>query len=146
MKTSKILFAVIILSFNLIKLLAQPLSLTKVQDIPFEFHKITDIRNGYTLQSNASPQQLWLDLNNPEFLHAVFINSQFKETPFSDRTCLYFGSTDFGQYWFELGPVPDTSRAGSPSIYGTGNGTAIIANQSDYFGSPTRTGLLLAFD
>ena len=86
MKTSKILFAVIILSFNLIKLLAQPLSLTKVQDIPFEFHKITDIRNGYTLQSNASPQQLWLDLNNPEFLHAVFINSQFKETPFSDRT------------------------------------------------------------
>lgn len=128
-------------NFTLFILLCS-LSQTFSQGLNFEFLKISDIRNGYTLQSNGSPQQLWIDPQNPELLHAVFINSQFK-TNWPDRTCIYFGSSDFGQSWFELGPVPDTSRSGFPAISGTNNGAAIIVNHSDYFGSPTRTGLFI---
>ncbi len=111
--------------------------------ILFEFHKISDIRNGYTIQSNGSPQQLWIDLNNPGYLHAVFINSQSKSPPYADRNCIYFGSIDNGVTWFQPGPVPDTSRSGFPAIGGTADGSAIIVNHSDYFGLPTRTGLFI---
>jgi hypothetical protein len=113
------------------------------QETHFEFRKITEIKNGYTLQSNGSPQQFWLDLNNPGYLHAVFINSQFKEPPFADRTCLYFGSIDYGVTWFQLGPVPDTSRSGFPAIIGNNEGAAVITNHSGYFGSPIRTSLFI---
>jgi hypothetical protein len=142
MFTSKIFFAVLILFFFSHQIFAQAQSILKLTDIPFEFNKISDIRNGYTLQSNSSPQQLWIDPQNPEYLHAVFMNSQFK-TDWPDRTCLYFGSDDFGQSWFELGSVPDTSRSGFPAIYGNTGGAAIIVNHSNYFGSPTRTGLFI---
>jgi len=142
MPTSKNFFAVLILLFFSHQIFAQAQSILKLTDIPFEFHKISEIRNGYTFQSNSSPQQLWLDLNNPEYLHAIFINSQFK-TLWPDRTCLYFGSTDAGITWFQLGSVPDTSRSGFPSIAGTNDGIAVITNHSNYFGSPTRTGLFI---
>ena len=134
MGTSKKSFTLFILLF-----ISQP---TFSQGLNFEFLKISNIRNGYTLQSNGSPQQLWIDTQNPEYIHSVFINSQFK-TDWPDRTCLYFGSSDFGQSWFELGSVPDTSRSGFPAISGTDAGTAIIVNHSDYFGGPTRTGLFI---
>ncbi len=117
--------------------------LVKGNSINFEFHQITGRKNGYTLQSNGSPQQLWVDLNNPEFLHAVFTNSQWKDPPFPDRTCLYFASTSGGNDWFELGPVPDSSRSGFPSIYGTSDGAAVITNHSSYFDQTTRTGLFV---
>jgi len=135
MITSKIFFSVFILLFCSSQIFAQGLN--------FEFHKISDIRNGYTLQSNGSPQQLWIDPQNPEYLHTIFMNSQFNEPPFADRKCIYFGSSDFGQSWSALGSVPDTSRSGFPSIYGTIDGAAIIVNHGDYFGSPTRTGLFI---
>ncbi len=135
MNSSNIIFTLFILLFCSHQIIAQ--------GIPFEFHKISDIRNGYTLQSNGSPQQLWIDLNNPGYLHAIFMNSQFSEPPFADRTCLYFGSIDDGVTWFHPGPVPDTSRSGFPAISGTTDGAAIIVNHSDYFGSPTRTGLFI---
>ena len=134
MKSLKILFICLILFFTSHQIVGQQLN--------FEFNKISEIRNGYTLQSNGSPQQLWIDPQNSEFLHAVFINSQFK-TYWPDRTCLYFGSSDFGQNWFEFGSVPDTSRSGFPAISGTNDGAAIIVNHSNYFGTPTRTGLYI---
>jgi len=134
MFASKKFFTVFILLFCSSQIFAQGLN--------FEFHKISDVRNGHTLQSNGSPQQLWLDLDNPGYLHAVFINSQFK-TNWPDRTCIYFGSTDNGYSWFQLGSVPDTSRSGFPAISGTSDGSAIIVNHSNYFGSPTRTGLFI---
>jgi hypothetical protein len=134
MFTLRNFFAVLILLFHTHQIFSQGLN--------FEFLKISNIRNGYTLQSNGSPQQLWIDPKNPEYLHVVFINSQFK-TVWPDRTCLYFGSSDFGQSWFELGSVPDTSRSGFPAIHGTTDGAAIITNHSNYFGSPTRTGLFI---
>ncbi|MBT8378804.1 MAG: hypothetical protein KJN64_06225, partial [Ignavibacteria bacterium] len=115
----------------------------KSKSIQFDFHKISDTRNGYKIQSNGSPQQLWIDLNNPDFLHAVFVNSQVATSPWADRTCLYFGSTDAGINWLQFGSVPDTSRAGFPAIYGTSDGAAVIVNHNSYFGSPTRSTLFI---
>ena len=54
----------------------------------------------------ASAQQVWLDLNNPDNLHAVFIYSAVADNAWADRTSLYFGSTDAGETWFEVGAVP----------------------------------------
>ena len=48
-----------------------------------------------------------------------------------------------GNNWIELGPVPDTSRAGFPAIYGTSNGEAVIVNHSSYFDMTTRTGIFI---
>ena len=59
-------------------------------EFTFEVHNITDRKTGYDLQSNASTQQVWLDYGNPNFVHAVFTNSQIATEPYADRTCLYF--------------------------------------------------------
>ena len=72
----------------------------------FEIHEITDIATGYDYQSNASPQQIWVDLNNPNYLHAIFTNSQSAIPQSQDRTSYYFGSTDAGSNWFLFGGVP----------------------------------------
>ena len=40
----------------------------QVGNIIFEVHNITNSATGYDLQSNASTQQVWVDLNNPDFL------------------------------------------------------------------------------
>jgi len=115
--------------------------LVKTNSINFEFHQITDKKNSYTLQSNASPQQIWYDLEG-HLIHTVFTNSQV-QSPFFERTCIYFGSTDYGLSWIELGPVPDSSRAGYPAIYGTSNGEAVIVDHSSYFDMTTRTGIFI---
>ena len=81
----------------------------------YDFHNITNRKTGYDLQSNASPQQVWYDLNN-NYLHAVFTNSQ-ELNPWADRTSLYFGSTDLGITWYELGGVPVNGHSGFPAIY-----------------------------
>ncbi|MBU0528463.1 T9SS type A sorting domain-containing protein [bacterium] len=104
----------------------------------WDIHDITDRATGYDLQSNSSTQQIWLDVNTPAYLHAIFTNSQEAISPWSDRTTLYFGSTNSGVDWFELGPVPNTSRCGYPAIYGDAAGSAIIMNHNAVFG-PTRT-------
>jgi hypothetical protein len=104
----------------------------------FEVHKISDIATGYDLQSNASTEQLWVDYNNPEFLHAHFTNSQ-QSSGWTDRACLYFGSVDAGVTWFELGPVPTTGKAGFPVAYGNSEGAAVLLNHNNFFGGFTRT-------
>jgi len=104
----------------------------------FDVHNITDRATGYDLQSNASTQQVWLDYNNPDFLHAHFTNSQ-QASGWSDRNCLYFGSTDAGVSWFELGPVPNLGRSGFPSAYGKSDGSAVLLNHNNFFGGNTRT-------
>ncbi|RKY94822.1 MAG: hypothetical protein DRQ13_07815, partial [Ignavibacteriae bacterium] len=103
----------------------------------WDIHNITDRATGYDLQSNSSCQQLWLDVNTG-FMHAVFTNSQETGPAWADRTTLYFGSTNSGVDWFELGPVPNTSRCGYPAIYGDANGSAIILNHNAVFAT-TRT-------
>ena len=98
----------------------------------WDVHNITNRASGYDLQSNGSTQQVWVDLNNPDFLHAAFTNSQETVT-WDDRTCLYFGSTDAGVSWFELGPVPNTTRSGFPAIYGNSSGAAVVTNHNAVF-------------
>jgi hypothetical protein len=84
---------------------------------------------------------VWVDLNNPDFLHAVFTNSQ-ETAAWTDRTCLYFGTTDGGTTWFELGGVPVNTgtdgRSGFPAIYGNSLGSAVITNHNNSDGTPTR--------
>jgi hypothetical protein len=104
-------------------------------------HQITDRQTGYDLQSNASTQQLWQDPNNPDYLHAIFMNSQVAITPWADRTCLYFGSVDAGLTWFESGPVPSTTMSGYPAIYGKTDGSGIIMNHNAVF-TQTRTSVM----
>lgn len=98
-------------------------------------HPITDRQTGYDLQSNGSTQQVWLDLNNPGYLHATFTNSQVADGAWADRTSLYFGSLDNGETWFELGGVPvntgTAGRSGFPTINGTSTGSAVISNHNN---------------
>lgn len=96
---------------------------------------ITDRKTGYDYQSNASTQEVWLDLNNPEYLHAVFTNSQVDDNAWADRTSLYFGSTDAGMTWFELGGVPvntgASGRSGYCCLVGNSQGAAVIADHNN---------------
>ncbi|MFI5237383.1 MAG: sialidase family protein, partial [Ignavibacteriales bacterium] len=98
--------------------------------------------SGYDLQSNGSTQQVWYDLNNPGYVHSVFTYSAVDDNAWADRTCLYFGSTDGGTGWFELGGVPvnngSTGRSGFPSIIGTSDGRAVISNHNNA-STPTRS-------
>jgi len=108
----------------------------------FDIHSIdTATANGYDFQTNNSAQQLWMDPNNPNFLHAVFMNSQVT-TSWPDRTCLYYGSTDAGVNWFQLGQVPintgSDGRSGYTVIYGNSSGAAVIMNHNNSGGSETR--------
>ena len=107
-------------------------------EFTFEVHNITNAATGYDLQSNASTQQVWADYNNPNFLHAHFVNSQQSVT-WTDRNCLYFGSTDAGVSWFELGPVPNSGKSGFPSIYGKTDGSAVLLNHNNFFPNQTHT-------
>ena len=104
--------------------------------LTFEIHSIDPFTaNGYDFQTNNSAQLVWLDPNNPDFLHAIFINSQ-QTVSWSDRTCIYYGSTDGGVNWFQLGQVPvwlssTNGRSGYPVIYGTSTGAAVIVNHNN---------------
>jgi len=104
----------------------------------FEIHSISDLATGYDMQSNGSTQQVWVDYFNPEYIHAYFVNSQ-QSSSWSDRKCLYFGSVDAGNTWFELGPVPATGRAGFPAIYGNSEGAGVLLNHNNFFGGFVRT-------
>lgn len=112
----------------------------------YNIHIISDFRkNGYDHQSNASPQQVWLNVNYPDYLHAIFTYSSVADGSWSDRTSLYFGSVNAGANWFELGGVPinivTSGRSGFPCIYGRPNGAAVISNHNNSFNTPTRTKL-----
>ena len=102
--------------------------------------------SGYDLQSNGSTQQVWYDLNNPGYVHAVFTYSAVDDNAWADRTCLYFGSITNGEEWFELGGVPvnngSTGRSGFPSIIGTSTGAAVIANHNNA-STPTRSTIFI---
>ena len=112
----------------------------------YNIHIISNFRkNGYDHLSNASPQQVWLNVNYPDYLHAIFTYSSVADGSWADRTSLYFGSTDAGATWFELGGVPinivTSGRSGFPCIYGRPNGAAVVSNHNNSFSTPTRTKL-----
>ncbi len=109
----------------------------------WDVHNIMDLSGigptGYDLQSNASAQQLWADLNTPGYLHVVFMFSEVAGA--ADRTTMYVGSTDNGVGWFQLGGVPTNTgtegRNGYGVISGLSTGAAVIMNHPEYpAGSP----------
>jgi hypothetical protein len=101
------------------------------------------LKNGYDYQSSASPQQVWVDLNNPSYIHSVFTYSFVADGQWADRTSFYFGSIDAGANWFLLGGVPVNNgtygRSGFPALYGTSTGRAVITNHNNFLSTPTRT-------
>ena len=103
--------------------------------------------SGYDLQSNGSTQEVWYDLANPGYVHAAFAWSSVCDNAWADRTSLYFGSTDGGDNWFELGAVPvnngTTGRSGFPSIIGTSTGAAVLANHNNAAPHPTRSTIFI---
>ncbi|MFC2103589.1 T9SS type A sorting domain-containing protein, partial [Bacteroidota bacterium] len=107
--------------------------------LTWDVNLISDRFTGYDAQSNASTQQLWVDLNNAGYLHALFTYSAEAANNWPDRTTLYFGSADGGAVWFEAGPVPNTSRCGYPAIYGNSGGAAVITNHNAVFASTRAT-------
>jgi hypothetical protein len=113
-------------------------------DLTFDIHSIDpSTADGYDFQTNNSAQEVWLNTNNPDFLHAIFTNSQ-QTANWTDRTCLYYGSTDQGVTWFQLGQVPvwvssSDGRSGYAVIYGTSDGSAVIMNHNNSGGSETRS-------
>jgi hypothetical protein len=113
------------------------------RSLTYDFHSIDPATfTGYDFQSNTSTQQVWMDPNNPLFLHAVFANSQ-ETAAWTDRTCLYYGSVDAGLTWFQLGPVPVNNgtdgRSGFPVMYGTSTGAGVIANHNNSDGTTTHS-------
>ena len=86
-------------------------------------------------------------MNNPTFLHAVFINSQVNDNAWADRTSLYFASTDAGATWLNLGGVPVNNgmdgRSGFPCIVGTSDGRAVIANYNNSENTTTHTKIFI---
>jgi len=110
-------------------------------------HLISDLETGYDYQSHGSAQQVWLDLNNPGYLHAVFIYSAVADNVWADRTSLYFGSDDGGANWFEVGAVPvnngTTGRSGFPCIVGTSDGSAVISNHNNNAPHTTRSTIFI---
>ena len=117
------------------------------QNFNWSMHLISDLKTGYDYQSWGSAQQFWLDINNPENLHAVFIYSGVDDNAWADRTSIYFGSTDAGNSWFEVGAVPinngTTGRSGYPSIVGTSDGRAVISSHNNSASHPTRSTIFI---
>jgi hypothetical protein len=110
--------------------------------LTWSYRTITDIMSGYDMQSNASTHEIWVDLNTPEYIHTVFMNSQVANGVWADRTSLYLISTDKGASWNQLGGVPvnngTTGRSGYCAIYGLSTGEAVIMNHNNSDGTPVR--------
>ncbi len=106
----------------------------------WEMHNISIDGNGYDLQSNSSTQQVWCDLTNPDLLHAIHTFSALP-TGYTDRTTMYYGSTDKGVNWFQLGGVPvntgSDGHTGYGVISGLSTGEAVIMNHM-LQGTPAR--------
>jgi hypothetical protein len=118
----------------------------QVGDLTFDIHSIdASTATGYDFQTNNAAQQVWMDLNTG-YLHAIFINSQVTSSH-PDRTCLYYGSTDAGVTWFQLGEVPVNAdptgggdgRSGYTVIYGNSSGAAVVVNHSNSGGGDYRS-------
>lgn len=87
----------------------------------------TGVFSAYDLQSNSSPSEIWQDPIIPANVHVVFMNS-LQPSGWTDRTCTYLFSNDFGATWGSQGNIPASgSRSGFPSINGLSNGAAVVA-------------------
>lgn len=102
----------------------------------YTFHP-TGIFTVYDLQSNGVPNEIWQDPLEPNNVHGIFMYSTV--AGFATRAAGYVFSNDAGATWTGLGDVPNTGRAGFPSITGLPNGSAVIANHNTTNGTTART-------
>lgn len=88
-------------------------------------------------QSNSSPVQLWQDPNNPQFIHAVYMESPLSDTypNFPLRRTRYYFSSNFGTSWEFRSELPNNIRSGYGTITGFSDGSIAIANH--YVNGPT---------
>lgn len=108
--------------------------------LTYTFHN-TGVFTVYDLQSNGVANEIWQDPMVPNNVHATFMYSLVPG--FATRAAAYIFSTDAGETWTSLGDVPNTGRAGFPSISGfpdeAAGSPAIIANHNNTNGTSTHT-------
>jgi len=102
------------------------------QSVSVNYKEITfQQRNFYDLQGAGTPQQIWQDPQNPDFIHAVYTYSEFTTgSNWPNRVVLYLFSSDRGLNWEILGPIFPAVRTGYGAITGLSNGAALIAAHS----------------
>ena len=96
----------------------------------------TGVFSLYDLQSNSCPQEIWQDPFNPGNIHVIYMTSN--EVSYSDRTCAYIFSSNFGASWVRVANIPSIGRSGFPSISGFDDGRAVIALHTQN-GGPQQT-------
>lgn len=81
-------------------------------------------------QSNACPVQIWQDPANPQFIHAVYMESPMEDSHpvFPLRRTRYYFSSDFGNTWEFRAELPVNTRSGYGVVTGMSDGSVLIAN------------------
>ena len=80
-------------------------------------------------QSNACPVQIWQDPSNPQFIHAVYMESPIEDlNPFNLRRTRYYFSSNYGNTWEFRAELPVNTRSGYGAITGMSDGSILIAN------------------
>jgi hypothetical protein len=81
-------------------------------------------------QSNACPMQLWQDPVNPQFLHAVYMESPMSDTypVFPFRRTRYYFSSNYGSTWELRSELPNNIKSGYGTVTGFSDGSIAIAN------------------
>jgi hypothetical protein len=111
------------------------------EELVFNFN-YPGVFTGYKIQSNGTPQQIWQDPNDPNFVHAVFMQSS-QTSGYTDRNGIYLFSDDMGLNWTNKGNIQTGSaacRGGYPVITGLNDGRPVAAlHTNDSLASTTRT-------
>jgi len=83
----------------------------------------------YDLCSNGSPVTIWQDPSTPDNIHIVVVHAPLGDgTTFPTRRSKYYFSSDRGTTWTFISDVPSNIKSGFPTINGTSDGNALIAN------------------
>ncbi len=90
-------------------------------------------------QSNSCPVQLWQDPVNPQYLHAVYMESPMADVypTFPLRRTRYYFSSNFGASWEFRSELPNNTRSGYGTVTGFNDGSIAIANH--YVNGPNVT-------
>ncbi|MFC2092907.1 T9SS type A sorting domain-containing protein [Bacteroidota bacterium] len=99
----------------------------------------TNGRTIYDMQSSGSPMQIWQNPNNPNDIHCVYMNVDYNDPLFTNRTSKYYYSSDKGVTWAFISEVPNGIRSGYVCITGMSDGNILVANHSNAPGSPATT-------
>jgi len=83
----------------------------------------------YDLCSNGSPVSIWQDPSTPDNIHMAVVHAPLGDgTSFPTRRSKYYFSSDRGTTWTFISDVPTGIKSGFPTITGTSEGNALVAN------------------